>query len=184
MSIDNNKLKYDLLFFLLNNKFFGESVVLIDVKNQYFHIFDEIRERVKYKVFNRKLFKINENNLKVSISINDIDMMNGDEFEHFVGELFSKLGYNTEVTKHSGDQGIDVIAEKNGTRIGIQAKCYAGSVGNSAVQEAVAGKNFYKLDKVIVITNNFFTPSAIELASANNVILWDRNILKEKLTEI
>jgi HJR/Mrr/RecB family endonuclease len=117
-------------------------------------------------------------------SIDDVDLMNGQEFEKFLASIFSKMGYQTEITKTSGDQGIDIIANKEGIKIGIQAKCYSGTVGNSAVQEAVAGKAFYRLDKVIVATNNFFTDSAKQLAQANGIILWDRNILKEKIAEI
>ncbi|MCL2772029.1 MAG: restriction endonuclease [Oscillospiraceae bacterium] len=107
--------------------------------------------------------------------------MNGRDFERFIANLFEKMGYKTKLTKASGDQGIDVIAESSDERIGIQAKCYSSKVGNSAIQEVVAGKAFYKLDKVMVITNNRFTSSAIDLARANNVILWDRNNLKDKL---
>ena len=79
---------------------------------------------------------------------------------------------------------LDIIANKNGIRIGIQAKCYTNTVGNSAVQEATAGKGFYSCDKVMVITNNYFTSSATELAQANNVVLWDRDFLKMKISEI
>ena len=110
--------------------------------------------------------------------------MNGLEFEKFIAELFSKMGYESEITKASGDQGIDVIASKNGNKIGIQAKCYSSSVGNKAVQEAVAGKNHYRLDKAIVVTNNFFTDAAQQLAQSNSIILWDRNILIEKISQI
>lgn len=120
---------------------------------------------------------------KRTYSIDDVDIMSGGEFEEFLAYLFSKMGYATQLTKSSGDQGIDVIAEKSGIRIGIQAKCYGGSVGNSAVQEAVAGKRYYNCDKIIVITNNYFTTSAITLAKVNNVILWDREILKDKINE-
>lgn len=180
--IEIDTIKYDLLFYMLNKKFFGEQIQISEVKKEYFKIFDNIKEEIKYDKFKEKL--IGNEVIVSNRTINDVDLMNGDEFENFIGELFSKLGYNTNITKHSGDQGIDVIAENNNVRIGIQAKCYSGTVGNSAVQEAVAGKKFYKLDKVIVVTNSFFTSSAIELASANNVILWDRNILKEKLLEV
>lgn len=90
--------------------------------------------------------------------------------------LFSKMGYLTLVTKASGDQGIDIIAEKNGGRIGIQAKCYSSQINNSAIQEIVAGIKHYNLDKAIVVTNNYFTKSAQKLAKSNNVILWDHNM--------
>lgn len=120
---------------------------------------------------------------KANINVDDIDMMSGVEFELFLANYFSSIGYETEVTKSSGDQGIDIILRKDEISIGVQAKCYSGSVGNSAIQQAVAGKLFYHLDKVMVITNSIFTSSAIELAQANDVILWDRTILKERICE-
>lgn len=130
---------------------------------------------------NRLLREKDKDNRQV-ISIDEVDLMTGVEFERFVAKIFTKIGYSIELTKATGDQGIDVIAEKNGVKIGIQAKCYSSSVSNSAVQEATAGRNHYGLDKVIVVTNNYFTQSAIELAASNNVVLWDRNMLKEKLS--
>lgn len=94
------------------------------------------------------------------------------------------MGYSSQVTKQSGDQGIDVIAIKNNTRIGMQAKCYSNTVGNAAIQEAVAGKSFYNYDKTVVVTKNYFTTAAIELAQVNNGILWNRDLLKEKIKEL
>lgn len=123
----------------------------------------------------------NNNEIRIHYTMDDIDLMTGTEFEEFIAKLFNSMGYYSSTTKASGDQGIDVIAEKNGIKYGIQAKCYSGAVGNSAVQEAAAGKQFYGCDKVIVVTNNSFTKSAIKLAEANGVILWDRFILSEKL---
>ena len=36
----------------------------------------------------------------------------------------------------------------------------------------------------VVLTNNFFTSSAKELAKKNNVLLWDRNKLKELIDNL
>lgn len=120
----------------------------------------------------------------VIYTINDVDLMNGYEFEQFVSLLFMKMGYMTEMTKGSGDQGMDVIAERNGIKIGIQAKCYSTKVTNKAVQEIFAALNYYDCHKGMVITNNYFTDSALELAESNNIVLWDRDILKIKIEEI
>lgn len=139
---------------------------------------DKIMNDNKYKNFVGRL-KTSSSHKKHTID--DVDLMSGQEFENFIAELFSKMGYETEITKATGDQGIDVIVSKNGSKIGIQVKCYSGTVGNSAIQEAVAGKNYYHLDKAMVITNNFFTDSARQLARANSIVLWDRNTLKEKI---
>lgn len=118
------------------------------------------------------------------ITLADIDLMSGFEFENFIGKLFEKMGYTTKVTKLSGDQGIDILATKNDFVVAIQAKCYSGIVGNHAIMEAVAGTKYYKANKCMVITNSSFTKSAQELAKANEVELWDRQVLKEKLEEV
>lgn len=117
-------------------------------------------------------------------TLSDIDLMSGSEFENFISDLFKKMGYTTRVTKSSGDQGIDVLASKNDYIVAIQAKCYSGIVGNHAIMEAVAGMRYYKANKCMVITNSSFTKSAQELAKANEVELWDRQVLKEKIDEI
>lgn len=159
-----------------------KSGCYINACYEYVGLKQEIANRIKEADYIEKLTSpqapISEES---PATITDVDMMSGDEFEHFLAALFKKLGYKAETTKQSGDQGIDVIAQKGSQKIGIQAKRYAGNVGNDAVQEAIAGKAFYKLDKVMVITNASFTQSAINLAQSADVILWDREILKDKL---
>ena len=110
-----------------------------------------------------------------------VDRMKGHDFERLMKEVYSLLGYKVEETKKSGDQGIDLIIKKHFKKIGVQLKRYSKPVGNSAVQEAVAGKKYYKLDKVLVLTNRSFTKSAIELAKANKVELLGREDLKKLL---
>lgn len=121
---------------------------------------------------------------KTLYTLTTIDLMSGEQFEHFITYLFNNLGYKATNTKLSGDQGIDVLAKKGKTTIAIQTKCYSKPVGNHAIMEAVAGAKYYNADKIMVVTNSTFTRSARELAESNNVILWDRSILKEKLEEI
>lgn len=107
--------------------------------------------------------------LELYRSIND-----GLEFENFIAMLLSEIGYaDVQVTKSSGDQGIDVLATLNNTVYAIQTKLYSDKVNNSAIQQAVAGKNHYNAHVAVVATNSSFTPSAIELALSNNVLLWD-----------
>ena len=112
----------------------------------------------------------------------DFSLMNGYEFESFLGELFKKMGYNVVNTKLSGDQGADLIVEKLGEKTAVQAKCYFDPVSNKAVQEVVASKNHYNCNKSLVITSSSFTKSAISLASSNNVELWDRKKLEEMIS--
>jgi len=48
--------------------------------------------------------------------------MNPSEFEDYIANLFSHLGYNTKKVGHSHDEGVDVIAEKENSKIYIQCK--------------------------------------------------------------
>lgn len=114
-------------------------------------------------------------------TIKEIDLMSGNEFEEFIAVMFRYMGYSTKITKASGDQGIDVLAKKGSLVLGIQAKCYSGAVGNSAIQEAHAGIFYYHCNQGIVITNSYFTKSAVELAKATKIYLWDRDELGVKL---
>ncbi len=151
---------------------------MVDDINSYINTYQKDKQD---ETFESLLFKNIAPKTESAITIDDIDLMTGLEFEEFIAKLFIKMGYSANTTKGSGDQGVDVIAEKHGVKYGIQCKCYANAVGNSAIQEVVAGKQFYNLDKLLVITNNCFTKSAQQLARANKVILWDRTILKEKI---
>lgn len=115
----------------------------------------------------------------------DINSMDGFEFERYVAELLKCNDYiNVKVTQASGDHGIDVIADKNGVRYGIQCKRYSAPVGNFAIHEAYSGAAFYDCDKAIVVTNNKFTKSAKVEAKKIGVILWDGDYLYEILNNI
>lgn len=173
----------EILMYYLLSKNNTKGVILCDCFIEHYEMVKEVKESVSSENIKNKL-KTKQKRRISKYTIDDVDLMNGAEFEEFVGLLFKKMGYSSQVTKQSGDQGLDVIATKNGTKIGVQAKCYSNTVGNSAVQEAVGGKSFYNCDKVIVITNNYFTPAAEELAQSNGVILWNRDMLKEKIKEL
>ena len=106
--------------------------------------------------------------------------MDGHKFEELCAVVLRKNGfYSVEKTQGSGDQGIDIIAYKGGYTYGIQCKRHKSKIGNKAVQEVFAGKMYYNCDKVAVLTNNFFTKSAISLAKKTGVELWDRRKLLE-----
>ena len=106
--------------------------------------------------------------------------MDGWEFEEYIAELLSRDGYiHVEVTRGSGDQGVDVLAQRDGVSYAVQCKHYAGKIPNKAVQEAYAGAKFYGCDVPVVLTNSYFSPSALELGDEIGVELWDRDELRK-----
>lgn len=106
--------------------------------------------------------------------------MDGHTFEHYCAGLLRRNGFHhVEVTRGSGDQGIDILAWKHRKKYGIQCKCYSYYLGNKAIQEAYAGMKFYECDVAAVLTNQYFTNSAVALAGKTDVLLWDRAVLEE-----
>ena len=112
--------------------------------------------------------------------MNDIDLMDGIQFEIFLAQLFQSRGYKVLPTKTSGDFGADLILKKSGRCIIIQAKRYSKPVGLKAVQEVNSAVKVYKAQEAWVVTNNVFTKAAITLAKANDI----RLIGREELTKL
>jgi restriction system protein len=103
------------------------------------------------------------------------------EFENFIARLFTAMGYKTQVTKKSGDYGIDVIAKKDNDIIAIQAKKYhdGNPVGNRDVQRLLGAMQLkdVKANHSIMITTSHFTVHAREQAKECAIELWDKQDL-------
>ncbi len=122
------------------------------------------------------------NNQKTS-SGTDFDLVDPIGFEHSCAEALRNAGWAARTTKRSGDQGVDVIAEKGGVTIVVQCKLWSQPVGNKAVQEIIAGKTYYRANLGVVVSNAAFTSSAKELARSCNVLLLhysELNLIEER----
>lgn len=109
----------------------------------------------------------------------ELDNMEGLEFEYYCAELLAANGFiEVEVTKGSGDYGIDILAEKDGVTYAIQCKRYTGLVGVKAVQEAYAGRDYYDRMVGAVMTNQYFTKPAAEAARKLKILMWDRDYIE------
>lgn len=93
------------------------------------------------------------------------------EYEHLCADILRQQGWEARVTQGSGDQGVDVLADRNGVMLAVQCKKYSSPVGNKAVQEVIAGVGFYGANRGAVVTNNTYTPSARALANSHNILL-------------
>lgn len=112
-----------------------------------------------------------------ALEFSAVDHMSGVEFEQYVGQLLKFIGFSVHFTPTSSDFGVDIIAENRKGKFAVQVKRYAYPVDRKAVSDAVAGMNYYHCNRMMVITNNHFTPGAVLLAHANDCILVDRDLL-------
>lgn len=113
-----------------------------------------------------------------------LDEMEGLDFEYYCADLLESRGFiDVEVTKGSGDYGVDILAEKEGITYAIQCKRYQDPVGVKAVQEAYAGRDYYDRMVGCVLTNQYFTQPAVEAAKKLKILLWDRGYLETMMEE-
>lgn len=134
------------------------------------------KEQLDLRHFEARLFAVDS-----PMTMQEIDQLGGPEFEGFLKRLFENMGYQVEQTKLSGDQGADLVLTKFGEKIVVQAKRYSGTVGNGAVQEVLGAISHYRADRGMVVTNNFFSKPAQELAHSNGIELIDRQRLDRLL---
>lgn len=113
-----------------------------------------------------------------------MDEMDGHDFEYFCADLLEKQGFmDVEVTRGSGDFGVDILAEKEGVTYAVQCKRYQGSVGVDAVLQTYAGKDYYDRMVGVVMTNQYFTSPAMKAAEKLRILLLDREYVDSMLEE-
>lgn len=111
-------------------------------------------------------------------TLKQLDKMDGHQFEYACADILKANGYkHVKVTRSSGDFGVDVIAEKDNVRYAIQCKRYNHKLDNTPIQEVVGGLAYYQCDKGAVMTNQYFTEPAKQLAQVNDIKLLDRDTL-------
>lgn len=108
-------------------------------------------------------------------SFRGIDSMDGSQFEHYIAGLLRKQGYCNVMFTEKYDYGVDIVAEKEGVRWGVQVKRYNQMVKADAVRQVVTGLRLYECDRGMVITNSTFSRVARELAIGNDCVLIDRD---------
>ena len=102
-------------------------------------------------------------------TLKQLDEMDGHQFEYACADILKANGY-----KHFG---VDIIAEKDKVRYAIQCKRYNHKLDNTPIQEVVGGLAYYQCDKGAVMTNQYFTEPAKQLAQVNDIELLDRDTL-------
>ncbi|WP_082178516.1 restriction endonuclease [Priestia megaterium] len=168
-----------LVFFAFVTFIFTVNIILFDSDDIIFliplAIIAIITIDFRIKANNKRQSEYEKELLQSGIS--QVDSMNGRAFEDYLAIILKAKGYNVQQTQASGDYGADLILSANGIKIAVQAKRYSKKVGIKAVQEISSAKNYYGVKECWVITNNYFTAPAINLATSNEVKLIDRDQL-------
>jgi hypothetical protein len=110
----------------------------------------------------------------------DVDTLTGIDFEHCIGAMFVRLGYQVQFTE-TFDFGADLLVTKDGNRTAVQAKRQESPVGERAFQQVLAGRIHYQCDSAAVVTNSELMPRARRLAAECGVSIMERPHLTRML---
>ena len=124
--------------------------------------------------------QVNEQSLNARVNYYNekFDYMSGKDFEQYCAQLLHEVGFSdVTVTPASGDFGVDILGKYNDVLYAFQCKRYSSNVGVDAVYQISGGMKYYHANVGIVLTNQYYTEQAQQLASEIGVVLWDRDFL-------
>jgi len=108
------------------------------------------------------------------------DVMSGSQFEHWVARLMRASGCRrVRVSGGSGDMGADVTGyAPDGRRLVVQCKRYSAKVGSPEVQRfAGTARHIHDADVALLVTNNYLTAQATDVARRCHISVVDRDSL-------
>lgn len=101
------------------------------------------------------------------------------DFELQVANLFRRLGFSVTITGGAGDQGVDIIATHDQTRLLIQCKKYGTPVGPRFIRELLGAVLLQKAGQGVLIASSGFSNAAASAARGTPLLLLDLQDLLE-----
>lgn len=182
-SLNTEKNSLDLAmftYFLMHHNAFTNQ----DFYQNLEYVFKELQNQTKIqqeKIFQKHLFISKDELLKEIEEIEIIsEMKTKDRFEIFVLELLQKLDYKN--VQRPINKFLDYIVFINNHQLGLNIIYQQDEsiLSQKHLNHLVAGLKYHQIDKGMIITNSTFTEETKNLANKQNIIIWDKNILKQK----
>lgn len=135
----------------------------------------------------RRALKIKHNNQRLLHQFsgkNNLEALSPWEFEEHVAKVYAESGYKTRLTPKSGDNGIDILAEKQGIRYAIQVKKTRKPVGSPVIQTLMGSMIHAGTDHGICVSFSGFTREAERFAFGKNIELVDKHALGDLISKL
>ena len=90
-----------------------------------------------------------------------------EEYEHLVAHILRAEGWDAHVTPYQRDFGVDVIAEREGTRLGVQAKMWASAkrkLAGPEVMQIYGAAAYADCSRAMIVTDSKVLDHAQEIA--------------------
>ncbi len=106
--------------------------------------------------------------------LEELQSLNPDAFEEWVGARFRDQGYRVEVAGAQGDHGIDLVVSRAGERAIVQCKNYrAWSVGEPVLRDLFGAMHAAGADRAYLVTSGRLTDPASAWVRDKPIEVWD-----------
>ncbi len=99
--------------------------------------------------------------------------LSGLAFEQQLADLYTRLGFSANVTKASGDEGVDIVLTRNRKTIIVQCKQHSKPVGPAIVRELYGAMISFKADSAILACTSGFTVGVSRFVKGKPIELID-----------
>lgn len=108
-----------------------------------------------------------------------IRSMDGLKFEHWVADLFRRAGFHVEITRASGDHGVDLWASIGHRLVAVQCKRWDGMVGEPVLRDLYGAMTAAKAQSGCLVTTGTFTAQAHQFSKDKPLSLVGFDALME-----
>ena len=104
-----------------------------------------------------------------------------------MANIFTKIGYRTQVTDYVGDKGVDIWAHKDGFKYPIQCKARKKPISPGVARELYGTMNSFGCDKAFLVSRSGFSKGVYEFCATKSIELIDLSALiniQKKIADI
>jgi hypothetical protein len=112
------------------------------------------------------------------------ESLRGVEFEVSLARLYSDLGYAVEITKGSGDEGVDLFLRKDEKVIVVQCKGHGNPIGVGAIRDLYGAMIHFEADSAILACPTGFTTGVEKFAKDKPIQLISATDLVEMIESV
>jgi hypothetical protein len=132
-----------------------------------------LKYKEAYSSYKSALFKFDqEEEKKKRMELKWWMNLDGHAFEREFTALLKRKGYSAHNTRHSGDEGVDIYAEKDNTSIIIQCKAHKRYISPATVRELYGTLTHKEADEAWLVVTSGFTVGATAFVEGKPIRLF------------
>jgi restriction system protein len=116
---------------------------------------------------------------RTGFTLRDLESLSPAQFEEWCADRLREQKFTVSVVGGQGDHGIDLLAERDGTRTAVQCKRWFGvrSVGEPQIRDLFGAMQHEGASSGLVLTTGHYSDAAVKWAQGKPIKLWGVNEL-------